>query len=116
PALSAHLITARRLEAAQEMDARRRSSSTGIAALDELLSGGWPIGALSELCGRRSSGRTSVLLAALACALGAGHAAALVDADGALDPRGAAAAGVPLAQLIWVRAGTREARRNSSSS
>jgi hypothetical protein len=103
PALSAHLITAERLEE------RQGHCPTGVAALDALLAGGWPRGALSEIYGRRSSGRTSVLLASLGAALMAGHAAALVDTDGALDPRSAAAAGVPLAQLLWVRAGAREA-------
>ena len=88
---------------------RQGHCPTGIGAIDQLLGGGWPRGALSELCGRRSSGRTSVLLASLAAALAAGHATALVDVDGTLDPRGAAAAGVPLAQLLWMRAGRRQA-------
>jgi RecA DNA recombination protein len=103
PELVAQLVTAERLRD------RQGSCSTGIGAIDDLLGGGWPRGALSELCGRRSSGRTSVLLASLATALAAGHAAALVDVDGTLDPRGAAAAGVPLERLLWVRAGQREA-------
>ncbi|HET6148991.1 MAG TPA: hypothetical protein VFH68_15745 [Polyangia bacterium] len=103
PELVAQLVTAERLRD------RQGCCSTGIGAIDELLDGGWPRGALSELCGRRSSGRTSVLLASLAAALGAGQATALVDVDGTLDPRGAAAAGVALDRLLWVRAGGREA-------
>jgi hypothetical protein len=103
PELLAQLVTAERLEE------RQGHCSTGIGAIDQLLGGGWARGALSELCGRRSSGRTSVLLASLATTLGAGHAAALVDVDGTLDPRGATAAGVPLDRLLWVRAGRREA-------
>jgi recA bacterial DNA recombination protein len=103
PALVAQLVTAERLEN------RRGACATGIDAIDQLLGGGWPRGSLSELCGRRSSGRTSVLLGSLAAALAAGHATALVDVDGMLDPRGAATAGVPLAQLLWVRAGGRQA-------
>jgi hypothetical protein len=103
PALAAHLISAERL------DERQEPCATGIGALDQLLDGGWPRGALSEISGRRSSGRTSVLLASLACALAAGHAVALVDTDGALDPRGAEAAGVPPGRLLWVRAGARQA-------
>ena len=103
PELVAQLVTAERLEDQQGQCA------TGIGAIDRLLGGGWPRGALSELVGRRSSGRTSVVLASLAAALGAGLATALVDVDGTLDPRGAAAAGVPLEQLLWVRAGGREA-------
>jgi hypothetical protein len=103
PELVAQLVTAERLRD------RQGYCSTGIGAIDELLDGGWPRGALSELTGRRSSGRTSVLLASLATALGAGQATALVDVDGTLDPRGAAAAGVALDRLLWVRAGGREA-------
>ena len=98
PELVAQLVTAERLRD------RQGFCSTGIRAIDELLGGGWTRGALSELSGRRSSGRTSVLLTSLATALGAGHATALVDIDGTLDPRGAAAAGVPLDRLLWVRA------------
>ncbi len=105
PELAAQLVTAERLAD------RQGHCPTGVGALDELLGGGWPRGALSELCGRRSSGRTSVLLASLAAALGAGHATAMIDVDGTLDPRGAAAAGVPLDRLLWVRAGAREALR-----
>ena len=60
PALLSHLISAQRLE-----DRRGRRSS-GIAALDRLLGGGWPRAALCELVGRRSSGRTAILYAALA--------------------------------------------------
>jgi hypothetical protein len=105
PELVAQLVTAERLAD------RQGHCPTGVSAIDHLLGGGWPLGALSELCGRRSSGRTSVLMASLAASLGAGHATALIDADGMLDPRGAAAAGVPLDQLLWVRAGGRQALR-----
>src|SRR3981081_222219 len=41
--------------------------SSGIREIDEL-AGGLPRGCLSEICGPASSGRTSVLLAALAAA------------------------------------------------
>jgi hypothetical protein len=105
PELVAQLVTAERLAD------RQGHCPTGVSAIDQLLGGGWPRGALSELCGRRSSGRTSVLMASLAASLRAGHATALIDADGMLDPRGAAAAGVPLDQLLWVRAGGRQALR-----
>jgi protein ImuA len=97
PALLSHLISAQRLE-----DRRGRRGS-GIAELDRLLGGGWPRAALCELVGRRSSGRTAILYAALARALGAGEAAALVDVGGGLDPRRALAAGIALPRLLWVR-------------
>jgi protein ImuA len=78
---------------------------TGIAALDGVLGGGWPGGALCELVGGRGAGRTSILYSTLADALAAGRTAALVDAAGALDPRAAEDAGIPLPRLLWIRAG-----------
>jgi hypothetical protein len=56
-----------------------------------------------ELAARRSSGRFSVVLAALAAATSAGEAAALVDLGDHLDPQGAEEAGVDLSLLLWVR-------------
>jgi hypothetical protein len=97
PELASRLVTAQRLEE------RRGQRGSGLPELDALLGGGWPRGALSELAGRRSSGRTSVMLAALARAARAGEATALVDTGGALDPRAAAACGVPLPRLLWIR-------------
>jgi hypothetical protein len=98
--LAAHLVPARELEARE----RRQRLSTGVAALDTRLGGGWPRGAVSELSGSRGQGRTGVLLASLAAALGRGEAAALVDFEGAFDPRVAHRMGVPLERLLWVRA------------
>lgn len=76
---------------------------TGVAALDRLLGGGLPRGRMVELVGRRSSGRFSLVLAALAGATITGEAAALVDLGDHLDPQAAAAAGVRLERLLWVR-------------
>ncbi|MGA7424107.1 MAG: hypothetical protein WBW77_15595, partial [Candidatus Sulfotelmatobacter sp.] len=78
--------------------------SSGIAAMDAL-TGGLPRGCLTEICGPASSGRTTLLLAALAAATRRGECCALVDASDALDPQSAAAAGVELDQLLWVRCG-----------
>jgi hypothetical protein len=79
---------------------KRGRRSTGVAALDALLGGGWPRGALTELCGARSSGRTAIVRAALGAALAAGEATALIDAGGALDARA-----VPPgdASPLWIR-------------
>src|SRR5690242_5737541 len=77
----------------------RGRRTTGVAALDALLGGGWPRGGLAELCGPRSSGRTAIVRAALAAALAAGEATALVDAGGRLDARAIPATGAPL----WIR-------------
>jgi recombination protein RecA len=78
--------------------------SCGIPALDAL-TGGLPRGCLTEICGPASSGRTTVLLAALAAATRRGEFCAVVDASDALDPHSAAAAGIELDRLLWVRCG-----------
>src|SRR6266852_887863 len=78
--------------------------SIGIRELDSL-TGGLPRGCLTEICGPDSSGRTSVLLAALAAATRREEACALLDASDALDPTSAAAVGVGFGRLLWVRCG-----------
>ena len=78
--------------------------SIGVSALDAL-TGGLPRGALSEITGPASSGRTSVMLAALAQATRRDEACALVDAGDSFDPVSATAAGVALDRLLWVRCG-----------
>ena len=80
---------------------------TGLAPLDALLDGGFPQGQLAELVGPRTSGRTRVLLGALAGATARGGWAALVDGADGLDPAAAAMLGVPLGRLLWVRCGGR---------
>ena len=75
---------------------------TGVAALDAL-TGGLPRGALSEITGPASSGRTGVMLAAIAGATRRDEACALVDASDNFDPASAAVAGVDLELLLWVR-------------
>jgi hypothetical protein len=78
--------------------------SSGIREIDAL-TGGLPRGCLSEICGSASSGRTSVLLAALAAATRREEVCALVDTTDALDAISAAAAGVELEKLLWIRCG-----------
>lgn len=65
--------------------------------------GGIPIGALTEIAGPVSSGRTTVLCALLAEATSGGGFCALIDTQGAFDPASAAAAGVRLSQVLLVR-------------
>ncbi|MGH9544650.1 MAG: hypothetical protein ACRD23_05485 [Terriglobales bacterium] len=76
--------------------------SSGIREIDKLV-GGLPRGCLSEICGPASSGRTSILLAALAAATRRQEACALVDTTDALDSISAAATGVELERLLWIR-------------
>jgi DNA repair protein RadB len=63
-----------------------RPVTTGCAALDAALGGGFARGALTELVGLPASGRTSVALTACAHAVATGQVAVYVDADGGLLP------------------------------
>ena len=80
-----------------------RVAPTGDAALDRALGGGLRRGHLSEITGPASSGRTTLLARALAAAAARGEAVALVDAADTFDPASAAACGLALSQLLWVR-------------
>lgn len=64
-------------------------------------------GAITEVVGRLSSGRTSLLMACLSDLTRAGAVVALVDADQAFDPGSASRAGLDLRRLLWVRCGGR---------
>lgn len=74
----------------------------GIASVDAL-TGGFPRGSLTEIYGPPCSGRTSLLVSALAARTSASEVCALVDARDAFDPVSAEAAGVKLKNLLWVR-------------
>jgi hypothetical protein len=88
--------------------------SSGIPQLDSL-TGGLARGCLTEICGTASSGRTSVLLFALARATERGEVCALVDASDAFDPASAAAAGMEMSRLLWVRCGEKYPSRKHPS-
>ena len=72
---------------------------SGIAGID------FPRGAVTEIHGPASSGRTTLLLSALAQAISREEVCALVDVDDVFDPASAAAAGVVLDRLLWIRCG-----------
>ncbi len=76
---------------------------TGVLALDAVLGGGFRRGHLSEIVGPRSSGRTTVIRAALAAAAARGEVVAFIDTCDRFDPASAAAAGLDLSRLLWVR-------------
>ena len=80
-----------------------RLAPTGDAAIDAALGGGLRRGHLSEIVGAASTGRSSLAIAALAAAAARGEAVALVDACDTFDPASAAARGLALDQLLWVR-------------
>ncbi len=106
--------------------------SCGVAEVDVLLGGGLPLGAIVELTppqqanyglppqqanyrrvggpgiagdpvGAGSSGRTTLALSTLSGLTRRRHCCAYVDACDALDPLSAAALGVDLRRLLWVR-------------
>ena len=104
------LLRTRRLDrtlttALPPLDSRDEAACapSGVPSLDATLGGGFPRGQLSEVVGPRSSGRTSVVLQTIAAATGRGELVALVDALDMFDVESAAAAGVDLDRLLWIR-------------
>jgi recombination protein RecA len=88
---------------------RKRESellSTGIPAIDQLTAGGIPRGALTEISGPESSGRTALLFALLTQSTRRGECCAWIDASGAFDPASAEQAGADLNRLLWVNCST----------
>jgi recombination protein RecA len=75
---------------------------TGVTAVDALI-GGLPRGAITEIFGPASSGRTSLLLAALGHATTHDEVCALIDTNNSFDPASAAKAQTDLDRLLWVR-------------
>ena len=113
------LLAARRLDqtlARKDADAGLPLVTTGISSLDISLGGGWRRGEISEILGGPSSGRASVLWATLAAATGRGEIVALVDAFDRADPVTAAATGLDLARVLWVRGPSLSATATSRES
>ncbi len=104
--LRAHVESALREHLSSTLILREKAAPltvpTGVVAFDTL-TGGLPRGALSEITGPASSGRTSVMLAALAETTRREEACALVDASDNFDPASAVPAGIDLDRLLWVR-------------
>jgi len=90
-------------------------ATSGIPALDALI-GGLPRGCLTELCGPASSGRTSVMLAALAAATRRGEYCAVIDASDTLDLYSLCAVGADLDRLLWIRADEAQSKGDPSLS
>ena len=68
----------------------------GVSEIDQLLQGGFPRGALSEISGSPSTNRTALTVSTLARAFDVGECCAWIDGAGTFDPESAAAAGLPL--------------------
>ena len=77
---------------------------TGLSPLDAVIDG-VPRGAISEIIGQDSSGRATLTHSLLAASTSKFEICAYVDTDDSFDPVTAAAAGVVLSQLVWIRCG-----------
>ena len=76
--------------------------SSGITQIDSI-TGGLPRGAITEIYGPASSGRTSFMVSALAHATRKEEVCALVDMNNVFDPQSAAEANVNFDRLLWIR-------------
>lgn len=74
-----------------------------VPAFERLLPDGIQRGAIFEITGLRSSGRSAATIHLLAQATARGEVCALVDLYGCFDPVSAKAAGMALNWLVWVR-------------
>jgi hypothetical protein len=89
---------------------------TGVTAVDAVLGGGLPVGAVTEMIGAECSGRTTLALSFLAQLTRAERVCAWIDVSNALSPESAAASGIDLKRLLWVRCGVQSASQPASSS
>ena len=78
---------------------------SGIETLDAVLRGGFPIGAVTEVTGPECSGRTSLAHSFVARVIESGKIAAWIDVSDTFNPASAAASGIDLRRLLWVRCG-----------
>lgn len=81
---------------------RLETLPSGLAPLDRVIRG-IPRGAISEIAGPESSGRATLTHSLLTSSTGNGEICAYVDAGDGFDPHSAAAAGVVLNHLLWIR-------------
>ena len=91
----------------------RPVAPTGIAAVDELLHGGLPLGAITEIAGPECSGRTSLALSFVAHLIREAKVCAWIDVSNTFDPLSAAAVGVDLNWFLWVRCGVSKPSNSS---
>ena len=75
---------------------------TGVEEIDSLV-GGVPRGAITEIFGLNSSGRTSLVYAMFAYASTHDEICALVDTDNVFSPGAATCAGIDFDRLLWIR-------------
>lgn len=87
---------------------------TRVSEIDAMLDGGLPVGAITEMVGPEASGRTAVALSFLRYFTHSGRVCAWVDVSDTFSPESAAAAGVDLARVLWVRCGVSKATAKPS--
>jgi hypothetical protein len=75
---------------------------SGISEIDQVL-GGFPRGAITEIHGAASCGRTSLMLATLAAATSSEETCALIDCSDTFDLLSATRTGMNFDHLLWVR-------------
>ena len=102
------MLRARRLDvtltsAAPDDGDAERVAPTGVEAIDGPLRGGLRRGHLSEIVGPRSSGRSTLVCAIASTAMQRGEVVALIDTHDRFDPAAAAALGLDLGRLLWIR-------------
>lgn len=92
-------------ELIRALETRRRDDvlATTLTPFDALLGGGLPRGKVVELTGRRTAGRFSIVMSALAASTSLGEAAALVDLGDHFDPQVGELTGIDLARMLWIR-------------
>lgn len=87
----------------RQVKAEPKFPPLSLPALKGLFQSGLQRGAIAEISGRRSSGKTSACLHILAQATRRGEVCAVVDASGNFHPESATEAGVELSRLVWIR-------------
>jgi hypothetical protein len=91
----------------RELTRKDQRLSTSLEPVNALLEGGIPRGRISEIIGRRSSGKTSLASAFISNATLHGEVAAVIDMTNAFDPATMSEAGVELSRVLWVHLGRR---------
>ena len=89
-------------------------TATGIPRVDALIQG-LPHGALTEIYGPASSGRTTLALSFLAEMTRQQQVCTIVDASDSFDPESLAAMGAHLNRVLWVRCGNADTGEDLTS-
>jgi recombination protein RecA len=89
-------------------------TATGIPRVDALIQG-LPHGALTEIYGPASSGRTTLALSFLAEMTRQQQVCTIVDTSDSFDPESLAAAGAHLNRVLWVRCGNADTGEEPTS-